>query len=223
MTIDAIMGHSILLNSNEAQMRRRFIPIRLLMVVAGLAAIGAACASTGGAIGVDQLKDESGATGPAEYIVGVGDMLSIQVYNDAQASGRMRVRSDGRISLPFVSDIQAAGKTPVQLARDIEAGLKTVIVNPQVTVVVEESTPLSISVLGEVSKPGSQSLQRDTGVADALAAAGGLTAFAHKDRIFVVRTVPKPIRIHFTYEALTKGIGQAPLFRLRPGDVVVVE
>jgi polysaccharide export outer membrane protein len=60
-------------------------------------------------------------------------------------------------------------------------------------------------------------------VADALAAAGGLTNFAHKDRIYVVRSSPQQIRIHFTYDALTKGIGRAPLFRLRAGDVVVVE
>jgi polysaccharide export outer membrane protein len=91
-----------------------------------------------------------------------------------------------------------------------------------VTVIVEDSTP-TISVLGEVAKPGPQALQRDTGIADVLAAAGGLTTFAHKDRIFVIRSSPQPVRIHFTYEALTKGIGRAPLFRLRAGDVVVVE
>jgi polysaccharide export outer membrane protein len=199
--------------------------VRAFAVVAWLVPWVSACASgsTGGAIDVEQLKDQSAAPAPREYVIGVGDMLNIQVYNDANASGKMRVRSDGRITLQFVDDIDAAGKTPMQLARDLETGLKQFIINPKVTVVVEDSTPLTISVLGEVSKPGPQSLQHDTGVADALAAAGGLTAFAHKDRIFVVRTVPEPMRIHFTYEALTKGVGRAPLFRLRPGDVVVVE
>lgn len=186
-----------------------------------IVALLSACASSGGAIDVDQFKDTSAPQ--QEYVIGVGDMLNVQVYNDTQVSGRMRVRSDGRISLAFVNDIQAAGKTPVQLASDIEAGLKSVILNPQVTVVIEESTPLSISVLGEVAKPGPQNLQRNTGVADALAAAGGLTPFAHKDRIYVVRSKPQPTRIHFTYDALTKGIGRAPLFRLEAGDVVVVE
>jgi polysaccharide export outer membrane protein len=182
-----------------------------------------ACASaSGGAIDIDQVKDEQIATPPREYVVGVGDMLNIQVYNDPQSSGKMRVRSDGRISMPLVNDILAAGKTPAQLKGDIETALKSVILNPQATVSVEDSTP-SISVLGEVAKPGPQMLQHDTGVADALAAAGGLTAFAHKDRIFVIRSVPQPTRIHFTYDALTKGIGRAPLFRLRAGDVLVVE
>jgi len=133
------------------------------------------------------------------------------------------VRSDGRVTLPFVNDVDAVGKTPVALASDIAASLKNFIVNPQVTVIVEDFTPSSISVLGEVSRPGPQVLLTDSGVADALSGAGGLTQFAHKDRIFVVRSRPQPIRIHFTYDALTKGIGRAPLFRLRAGDVIVVE
>jgi len=196
----------------------------LCAAISCVAAVFSACASSsGGAIEIDQFKDDADAPAvPREYVIGVGDMLSIQVYNDTQVSGRMRVRSDGRISLAFLNDIVAAGKTPVKLAADIETGLKTVILNPQVTVAVEDATP-SISVLGEVTKPGPQTLQHETGIAEALAAAGGLTAFAHKDRIFVVRSSPKLTRIHFTYDALTKGIGRAPLFRLRAGDVIVVE
>src|SRR5262249_39102220 len=152
----------------------------------------------------------------------VGDMLSVQVYGDDKDSGRGRVRSDGRMSLPILDDVQAAGKTPVQLARDVEDGLKKYLQDPRVTVFVEDATPLTISVLGEVGRPGPQPLQGDSGVADALAAAGGLTPFAHKNRIFVVRSKPDQVRIHFTYEALTRGLGQAALFRLRPGDVVIV-
>jgi polysaccharide export outer membrane protein len=183
-----------------------------------------ACASAiGGAIDVDQFKDEGEvATTPGEYVIGVGDMLNILVYNDTQVSGKMRVRSDGRISLALLNDVVAAGKTPAALAADIETGLKKFILNPQVTVSLEDVT-LMISVLGEVTKPGPQPLLRESGVADALAAAGGLSAFAHKDRIFVIRARPQPVRIHFTYDALTKGIGHAPSFRLRAGDVVVVE
>ena len=195
-----------------------------LVILACLSAWASACASAsgGGAIEVDKLQDDPPPTAAREYLIAPGDMLNIQVYMDAQTSGKMRVRSDGRITLPLVNDVVAAGKTPVQLARDIETALKSVILSPQVTVIVEDFTP-TISVLGEVAKPGPQALQRDTGVADALAAAGGLTNFAHKDRIFVVRSSPQQVRIHFTYEALTKGIGKAPLFRLRAGDVVVVE
>jgi polysaccharide export outer membrane protein len=90
-------------------------------------------------------------------------------------------------------------------------------------VTVEVSSPVSISVLGEVTKPGVTALPPNAGVADALAAAGGLTQFAHKNRIYVVRTRPQPTRIHFTYDALTKSVGRASQFRLQPGDVLIVE
>jgi polysaccharide export outer membrane protein len=185
-----------------------------------------ACASTSGSVEVDQLK---GLPDPPpagnEYTINVGDVLSIQVWDQEKLSARMRVRSDGRISLPFLNDVDAAGKTPVKLAGDLEAGLKSVILNPRVTVFVEESKPptLSVSVLGQVAKPGVQALEPGAGVAQALAAAGGLSTFAHKSRIFVVRPGPPPTRIHFTYDALTRTSGMAPLFRLRSGDVVVVD
>jgi polysaccharide export outer membrane protein len=210
-------------------MQSKFSPRRAekcgLMGTAVLVIIGClagACASSQGAIEVDQLKLDPVATTP-EYIIRPGDMLSVLVYSDEKASGRGRVRPDGRISLPLLNDVEAAGKTPLKLAADIETSLKTLLINPRVTVSVEESTPLSISVLGEVEKPGQQALQHEAGVADALAAAGGLTRFAHKDRIYVVRTQPEPARIHFTYEALTRATGAAGLFRLRAGDVIVVE
>jgi len=197
----------------------------LALVGIGLLAL-AGCAS-GGALDVDQVKDELETPASRQYVIGAGDVLAVQLYNDEKLSGRMKVRSDGKISVAFLNDVQAAGKTPVQLAADIETGLTSVILTPRVTVVVEESAPLTISVLGEVSKPGLAVLpQHDAGVADALAAAGGLSSFAHKNRIFVVRNTPQPTRIHFTYDALTRksdNAGKASQFRLRPGDVVIVE
>jgi polysaccharide biosynthesis/export protein len=198
----------------------------VLIVMGCLTGCFMACTSSGGSIEVDQLKEapDPSPTG-GEFTIGVGDLLSIQVWDQDKMSAKMRVRSDGRISFPFVNDIEAAGKTPTKLAGDLEEGLKSVILTPRVTVVVEESKPptLSVSVLGEVAKPGVQALEPGAGVAQALAAAGGLTTFAHKSRIFVLRSSPQAIRIHFTYEALTSTAGRAPLFRLRSGDVVLVE
>ena len=214
------MQHST--GGSQAERRRVKWRAAWVVLVSCLTGFFQACASTTGSIEVDQFKGVD-ASAPGEYVIRVGDLLSVQVYSDDKASSRPRVRSDGRITLPFLNDIDAAGKTPITLTADIESGLKGVIVNPKVTVSVEESSPLSISVLGEVSKPGLQPLQYDAGVADALAAAGGLTPFADKDRIFVVRTRPEPVRIHFTYDALTHAIGRATLFRLKAGDVVIVE
>jgi polysaccharide export outer membrane protein len=196
--------------------------IVIALSVSYLAGAIAACAGTAGSIPVELYKEEPEAS-TNEYVIGPGDMLSIQVWDQAQMSGRMRVRSDGRVSLPLINDAEAAGKTPAKLAADLEAALKSVVLNPKVTVVVEESKPLTISVMGEVARPGPMPLERNTGVAQALAAAGGLTNFAHKDRIFVVRTGPKPVRIHFTYESLTQSVGMASTFRLKPGDIVIVE
>jgi polysaccharide export outer membrane protein len=198
----------------------------VVMLVSCLIGSLPACGSAGGSIEVEQLKeapDPSPAGG--EYTIGIGDVLSIQVFDQDKMSAKVRVRSDGRITVPFLNDVPAAGKTPVKLKGELEEGLKGVILNPVVTVFVEESKPptMSVSVLGEVSKPGVQLLEPGVGVAQALASAGGLTAFAKKNRIFVVRGGAEPTRIRFTYEALTRNVGPASLFRLRPGDVVVVE
>jgi polysaccharide biosynthesis/export protein len=202
--------------------------IVVLAVITCLTGSFPACGSTSGSIEIEQLSEREApdpSAAATEYTIGVGDLLSIQVWDQDKMSAKMRVRSDGRISLPFLNDVDAAGKTPVKLAGELEAGLKSVILNPKVTVVVEESKPLtlSISVLGEVAKPGVQTLDPRAGVAQALASAGGLTTFAHKSRIFVSRPGPPPVRIHFTYEAITRAVGAAPSFRLRTGDVVVVE
>jgi polysaccharide export outer membrane protein len=197
----------------------------VLVVISCLAGFFPACASTKGSVEVDQVKEGPNPDPAGEYVIAVGDLLSIQVWEQEKMSAKMRVRSDGRVSLPFLNDVEAAGKTPVKLAGDLETGLKSVMLAPRVTVAVEESKPrtLSISVLGEVGKPGVQTLEPEAGVAQALASAGGLTIFAHKDRIFVVRGGVPPTRIHFTFAALTRNVGRASSFRLHTGDVVVVE
>jgi polysaccharide export outer membrane protein len=184
-----------------------------------------ACASSspGGSVEVDQFKQAPDPPAGSEYTIGIGDLLNVQVWEQEKMSARGRVRSDGRMSLPFLNDVEVVGKTPVALATELEGGLKSVVLNPKVTVVVEESRPLSISVLGEVLKPGLQVLEPGAGVVQALAAAGGLSNFAHKDRIYVVRATPQSTRIHFTYKDLTSSASRSKLFRLRFGDVIVVE
>jgi polysaccharide export outer membrane protein len=194
-------------------------------LVAVCSSIFVACGSANpnaGAINIDQYVVEPSATGD-QYVISIGDVLSILVFDQPSMSGSMRVRSDGRISVPLLNDVVAAGKTPTQLAADLETSLKTLILTPRVTVSITESSPLKITVLGEVGKPGAQDLRPGAGVAEALANAGGLSPFAHKDRIFVVRSDPKPVRLHFTYDALTHAVGKAAAFKLRAGDVVIVE
>jgi len=161
--------------------------------------------------------------GEKDYVVVPGDVISVRVYSQDAMGGRVRVRADGKITLPFVNDVQAAGFTPVSLARQIEKRLKEFVVNPVVTVVLEEARPVEIYVTGEVARPGRYPIDPGGTVLQAVAAAGGLTAFASRDRIFVVRTEPAPVRIRFRWEALTRLEGSAAQFALRTGDTVVVE
>lgn len=193
-----------------------------VLLSTGLAALLAACAPTiGNAISVDTFEDTSDGT-PNEYVINAGDTLNIQVWEQGALSGSQPVRPDGRISIPLINEIQAAGKTPSKLQAEIEARLKSVVLNPRVTIVVQNPKLPTISVMGEVGKQGPVDLVPGMGVAEALAAAGGLSTFAHKDRIFVQRKTPKEVVVHFTYEALLQGTGKASQFRLKPGDTIVV-
>jgi polysaccharide export outer membrane protein len=161
-----------------------------------------------------------------EYVIMPGDTLQVRVFQQEAMSSRVKVRVDGRVSLPLVNDWMAAGKTPKALAEELRAELKDFINTPVVTVSVEETRPLSVSIIGEVTRPGVAVLEAGSGVLTALSAAGGFTDFAHRDGIFVLRSRPgeaTPARIHFTWDALTSGEGRAATFRLLPGDVVVVE
>jgi len=180
------------------------------------------CAHSGAFVWVqDYAKSDPPA--PGAYAIQDGDLIRIQVWNQDAMSTRARVRSDGQISVPFLKDVAVAGKTPAALATELEGMLKDYVNHPAVYVVVEESKPATVSVIGEVTRPGVYPLDAGGGLAQALAAAGGLTAFAHKTRIFVLRPGPAPARIRFSYEALVEGIGPASAFRLDAGDVVVVE
>lgn len=200
------------------------------LLVALLAAAGASgCAEQRPFLWVDSL------TIPEEpdvraYRIAAGDVLSVRVWNqDSMSAPNVRVREDGIISIPFLQDVDVVGMTPAELASRLTVKLKTYVVNPVVTVVVEERRPVRVSVLGEVARAGVYDLDRNAGVLQALAAAGGLTQFAQTGRIFVLRQghwadgSPEPARIRFRYEALAAGAGKASAFRLRSGDVVVVE
>jgi polysaccharide biosynthesis/export protein len=183
----------------------------------------ASCAAESPFIWVDQLPSSRARAEPNSAIE-EGDLLNIRVWNQDGLSGRVRVRPDGRISMLFINEIDAEGKSPAQLAKEIEYRLENYFAKPIVSVSVEESKPISIAVLGEVTHPGSYALTESASVLQALASAGGLTDFAKTDRIFVLRRTKRSVdRIRFTLASLTGTAGLAPLFELRAGDVMVVE
>jgi polysaccharide biosynthesis/export protein len=199
-------------------MNRSLLPFLSLIVFA----FGVACAHEEHYVWVDDVPSSMVDT-PAVYVIQPGDLLSIRVWNQDNMSTRVRVREDGKISVPFLNDVQAANKLSTVLAHEIEVGLKPYLNNPVVTVTIEEVRPLSVSVLGEVSKPGSFAMGSGAGVLQALAAAGGLTEFSDHDGIFVIRQGAPPNRIRFTLSQLTHATGKASAFRLKNDDVVFVE
>lgn len=194
-----------------------------------LLALGAAlsvlaCRTTGDFV---RVEDYAEPAAEPDYRIAPGDVLAVRVWNqESMSNPSARVRDDGRISVPFLQDVEVAGLTPADLSQRLQAKLKTYVVNPVVTVTIEEVRALRVSVLGEVARPGQYELERGAGVLAALAAAGGITDYAHRDRIFVLRNPPGakgPARIQFRYAALTGAERKAAGFRLRPGDVIVVE
>lgn len=186
-----------------------------------------ACYKPGRFVWVDDYREPQ-VTQPQDdsYLIRKGDVLNVNVWNQRDISSRLRVRDDGRISLPLLNDVEAAGQTPAALARAMEQKLKDLVANPVVTVMVDEAQPIKISVLGEVRNPGKKLLESGSGPLQALSEAGGFTDYARDDALYVLRRepgYPNPVRIRFTYEALTRNEGAAPTFRLRTGDVLVVE
>lgn len=195
------------------------IPFRLLVALACFLAAG--CANLGPYVWVDDYRQA--ATADTRYEIVPGDLLNVRVFNQENMSGRVRVRTDGRISVPFLNDVEAAGRSPDELTSTLQAKLKDFINVPVVTVSVEEPVRAQLPVLGEVLRPGMYALEAGTGVLQALAMAGGLTDYAHRDRIFVLRGTSPVTRIRFTFEDLVHAKGRATAFRLRRDDAVVVE
>jgi polysaccharide export outer membrane protein len=188
-----------------------------------MAAATISCGSLGPYVWVDDYLSHARQNEAEAYTIAPGDLVSIRVFNQEGMSAQERVRQDGKISLPFLRDVQAAGVTPNVLAELLQVRLKSYIKTPMVTVMVMETSPLALSVLGEVGHPGQYTLEKDAGVLEAVAAAGGLTDLAHRDRIFILRRRPSPVRIRMTFEALSRGQGFAAVLKLRSGDSIVVE
>lgn len=179
-----------------------------------------ACAPRGSYVWVQQLEQPPPA--PTPYVITAGDLLDVRVYEDERASAHTRVRRDGKVTLGLIGDVDAAGRTPERLAQEIAARLARFIQKPSVRVSVEETHPTLVTVLGEVGHPGVFTLAPGSGVLQALASAGGLTEFADEDRIYVVRKKP-PLRVRFTYDALTHNDAKAVGFVLADGDVITIE
>lgn len=201
--------------------------LRRNTLLAVVAVVSSACAS---AKGVVPLRTFTATPAPAvTEVIGPGDLVSVRVWNSDQMTAKQRVRPDGTLALFFIDSLRVAGKTPSAVGSEIAQRLDGVFVAPRVSVVVEESEASAITLLGEVQRPGTYHITRPLSVLEGLALGSGLTEYARRNRIFVLRETrgangaPSRVRIQVRYTELLAGDDRARGLVLRAGDIVVVE
>jgi polysaccharide biosynthesis/export protein len=161
---------------------------------------------------------------PDDFVVGSEDVLAVNVWKEPEVSRAVQVRPDGKISLPLVGELQAAGETPRQLEKNIASKLGSYISDPEVTVIVQEIKSKRFNILGMVVRPGSYPLASSATVLDAIALAGGFRDFAKQKSIYVLRHNPQggESRLPFNYKDVIKGKNGTQNIALKPGDTVVI-
>lgn len=165
---------------------------------------------------------ESVPDAPVEYVIGADDTLRISVWKEPDLTATLPVRPDGKISLPLLNDVPAAGLTPMQLAASITEKLKKYIADPRVTVVVTAMNSRRIFVTGEVAHPGAMPLLPNMTVLQAISSAG-FTQFANVKGVYLLRTEKgQQVKLPFNYKEVVKGRHTEENIRLQPGDTIVV-
>ena len=204
-------------------MREQRLVLGLLGLLIGLSGASASgCATTGDRAFVwAQDLPPTAVEGPGT--IHPRDTLSVVVLDQPSMSGDFVVHDDGTYLQPPLGNLQVQGKTAAQVMTELQGRLKDMVVNARVNVSIVHVATIRVSVVGEVRTPGSYELNRDRSVAGALAAAGWLTDFAAKDRIFVVRQGANQPRVRFPLRDVTAPETRAGQFQLHDGDVVVVE
>jgi polysaccharide export outer membrane protein len=164
--------------------------------------------------------EADGRGAPDAYRIGPEDQLLISVWKNDAMSRSVLVRPDGKIAMPLLNDVQAAGLTALELRDVLTTKLKEFIPNPEVTVIVSDVRSLKVSVIGEVARPGRYELRSWATVLDALALAGGFTQYASRSKIVILHPKGKSMeKIPFNYNEVS---GKQENFYLRNGDIVLV-
>jgi polysaccharide export outer membrane protein len=157
------------------------------------------------------------------YVIGPQDMLDISVWKEAELTRTIPVRPDGKISMPLLNDVRAAGLTPNQLAAQITMSLKRFVTDPQVTVIVTQINSQRVYILGEVTRTGAYPLLPGMTLLQALSSAGGFTQFANRKKIYMFRTENgKQNKYPFDYKAVVDGKRTDENVVLKAGDTTVV-
>jgi polysaccharide export outer membrane protein len=211
----------------------RIMPVLTLLVLVSIGALAqsdSASRPPAPAAAADKQAGEKPGQGSraahsdSSYVIGANDVLAINVWKEPDISRSVPVRSDGKISLPLVGELQAGGQTPQQLEQEITKRLQSYISEPEVTVIVTDSKSQKVNILGMVARPGAYLLTSSTTVLDAVAMAGGFKDFAKQKSIYVLRQAPDGTqkRIPFNYKDVIKGKNPDQNIRLQSGDTVVV-
>lgn len=215
-----------MIGSKETGMLRFFVVVCVVFcgILMGETAASSQSDSSAAASFTQTDPAAAGAQSSASYIIGSDDVLSINVWKEPDITRSVTVRSDGKISLPLVGELQAAGRTPSQLEKDITADLRSYIAEPQVSVIVQEANSQKFNILGQVTKPGSYSLTAGLTIVDAIADAGGFRDFAKKKSVYILRQDGSghSTRIAFDYERFIKGKDTAQNIKLKPHDTIIV-
>jgi polysaccharide export outer membrane protein len=200
------------------------ITLSILLSSAAIAQAQKPPASPSGApapVGTIGASSSRSADTSTDYRLVSGDKLRIEVYKDTQLSQSLQIRPDGKITLPLLGDVPAAGRTSTELRDSIASSLKEYITNPVVTVIVVETVPPVYYVVGEVTQPGPQQLTGQVTVLQALSAAGGFKDFAKTKDIRIQRkTTTGVTTLRFNYKDAINGHVK-PLY-LQPGDTIIV-
>jgi polysaccharide biosynthesis/export protein len=160
---------------------------------------------------------------PPDYVIGAEDVLNIVIWREKDLSAEVMVRPDGKVSLPLVNDVQAAGLTPEQFRQQLTAATAKFVAEPAVTVIVRAIHSRKVYIMGEVRSPGPYPLPGPTTVLQLIAQAGGLSEFADADDIGVVRTENgRAVRLKFNYNEVARGRKIEQNVQLKPGDTVIV-
>lgn len=183
--------------------------------------------SATGATGDETGVQEAGAPASrrSDYVIGPGDVLQIFVWKEPELTRDATVRVDGKITVPLLGDVDAAGQTPAQLGAEMQKALVRFLASPQVTVGVTQATSLRFYVIGQVGRPGDYPLGARITVLQGLALAGGLREFAKADNIVIIRqgqAPPAQSAIPVNYKKIEAGKDISQNIVLRPGDTIVV-
>lgn len=196
------------------------------LTIAGAAGAQAPTAATGASSAIRGAKPAAAAAAvvlPPGYVIGAQDILAVVFWRDKDMSAEVVVRPDGKISLPLLNDVQAAGYTPDQLRATLTEAAAKYVEEPNVTVVVKEIRSRNVFITGNVGKPGTYPLVGEMNVLQVIALAGGLLEYSDAKNIVVIRTENGRQQYHkFNYKDVVKEKRPQQNIVLRPGDTVVV-